>query len=679
MSPDSAMTSSPLARTELAADAAPPDARPPAPLPDLGEVEDLVASMGTALKAAQRDDGHWLFELEADATIPAEYILLQHFLGRIERADYRGVEPRIANHLRSLQGEDGGWPLFHGGELDLSASVKAYYALKLAGDAPEAPHMARARAAILAAGGAAQSNVFTRIALALFGQVPWRAVPEMPVEIMLLPRWFPFHLSKVSYWSRTVIAPLLIIMDLKPQAANPLGIDIRELFQEDPERTQYQMNATGSPLGAVFAGLDRMLRLSGPLRPRAQRQKAIKAAIEFVKERLNGEDGLGGIFPAMANAAMAFHALGYDWDEVNYRMTREAIDRLLIDRDAEQTTCQPCLSPIWDTCLAAHAVLEAGDSGASDDPSAADTVTRAFDWLLQREITEVRGDWAWRRPKAPPGGWPFQYQNAHYPDVDDTAVVVMAMDRARSETCGDAMERATQWIIAMQSKNGGWGSFDADNAFDYLNHIPFADHGALLDPPTADVSARCLSMLAQLGYGRDHTVVRRGLDYLRREQEADGSWYGRWGVNYVYGTWSVLSAFNACGEDLTAPHIRKAVAWLESRQREDGGWGEDCASYWVHRRYDAAKGSTASQTAWALLALMAAGAVESDAVRRGVAWLMAQPREGARWEEDFWTGTGFPRVFYLKYHGYSAYFPLLALARYRNLMRSNERRVPFGM
>jgi len=661
------MTSSTVAR-----DRDLPPAPAAAPLPDLDAVDALVGEMRGALKSAQRPDGHWLFELEADATIPAEYIFLQHFLGQVDTPKFRDLEPRIAAHLRAIQGGHGGWPLFYDGDLDVSASVKAYFALKLAGDDPEAPHMQRARAAILAAGGAAQSNVFTRIALALFAQVPWRAVPEMPVEIMLLPRWFPFHLSKVSYWSRTVIAPLLVVMDKKPLAANPRGVSIRELFREDPARETYNMNATGSPLGTIFAGIDRVLRLSDPLRPRAKRQKAISAAMEFVKERLNGEDGLGGIFPAMANAAMAFHVLGYDWDDPDYRLTREAIDRLLFARDDGTVTCQPCLSPIWDTCLAAHAMLEAGEPGDSD------TFTQAFDWLLAREITEVRGDWAWRRAEAPVGGWPFQYNNAHYPDVDDTAVVVMAMDRAGSEASKPAMERAAKWIIAMQSKNGGWGAFDADNAFEYLNHIPFADHGALLDPPTADVSARCLSMLAQLGYGRDHTVVRRGLDYLRREQEADGSWYGRWGVNYVYGTWSALCAFNACGEDMQAPHIRKAVTWLESRQRADGGWGEDCATYWTERRSEV-KSSTASQTAWALLGLMAAGDVDSDAVRRGIAFLQEQPRQGARWAEDYWTGNGFPRVFYLKYHGYSAYFPLWALARYRNLLRSNERRVSHGM
>ena len=641
--------------------------------PDLEAVDTIVREMTEALKSEQRADGHWLFELEADATIPSEYIMLQHFLGSIDLPAYQAVEPKIANHLRDLQGTDGGWPLFHDGDLDISATVKAYFALKLAGDDPEADHMRRAREAILARGGAAQSNVFTRIALALFHQVPWRAVPEMPVEIMLLPRWFPFHLSKVSYWSRTVIAPLLILMELKPRAANPQNVSIRELFLQAPERETYPMNATGSPLGAVFAGIDKVLRLSDPLRPRSQRRKAINAAIDFVTERLNGEDGLGGIFPAMANAAMAFHALGYDWEEPNYRTTRDAIDRLLIARSDERVTCQPCLSPIWDTCLAAHALLEAGEPGDSK------AMTGAIDWMLEREIKEVRGDWAWRRPDAPPGGWPFQYRNAHYPDVDDTAVVVMAMDRAKSEASQGAMERAATWIVAMQSKNGGWGSFDADNAFEYLNHIPFADHGALLDPPTVDVSARCLSMLAQLGYGRDHTVVRRGLDYVLREQEVDGSWYGRWGVNYIYGTWSALCALNACGQDPASQPVRRAVAWLESRQRADGGWGEDCATYWAERRSDQAKASTAMQTAWALLGLMAAGETDSDAVRRGIAFLQNHPREGARWLDKYWAGTGFPRVFYLHYHGYSAYFPLMALARYRNLMRSNDKRVAFGM
>jgi len=639
-------------------EAAPPDA----------ELERLVTQAREALKGVQQADGHWVFEFEADATIPAEYILLQHFLGEADGA----LETKIAKYLRSIQSSDGGWPLFHDGEMDLSATVKAYFALKLVGDDPAAPHMAHARAAILARGGAAQVNVFTRIALALFGQVPWHAVPEMPVEIMLLPRWFPFHLAKVSYWSRTVIVPLLILMALKPRARNPRGTRIDELFEREPESERYPMNATGDALGAFFAGLDKVLRAAGKRFPRGSRQRAIQKAVDFITPRLNGEDGLGGIFPAMANAVMAFEALGYARDHPHFVTARRAVDKLLYHRDAETAYCQPCLSPIWDTCLAAHALLEAGED--PDGPA----LQAATDWLLEREIDEVAGDWTWRRPGLAPGGWAFQYRNDYYPDVDDTAVVVMALDRAGDPRARPAIERATDWILGMQSSNGGWGAFDAENEYYYLNSIPFADHGALLDPPTVDVTARCLSMLAQLGYPRRHAAVRRGLGFLRREQEEDGSWYGRWGVNYVYGTWSALGAFNACGEDLSAPHIRKAVAWLESRQRADGGWGEDCATYWPERR-SVAKATTPSQTAWALLGLMAAGEVDNPAVRRGIAYLQRTPRDGAKWRERYYTGIGFPRVFYLAYHGYSAYFPLWAVARYRNLKRSNERSVTYGM
>lgn len=650
----------------------PYEAWSPAPL-DLPGREDarldqLIGTVQAALRELQQRDGHWVFEFEADATIPAEYIMLQHFLGDADPQRER----RIARYLRGVQGEDGGWPLFYRGEADLSATVKAYLALKLAGDDPDAPHMQRARTLILARGGAAQCNVFTRIALALFGQVPWRAVPEMPVQIMLLPRWFPFHLSKVSYWSRTVIVPLLILMALKPQARNPRGVRVDELFHRHPALERYPMNATGDALGAFFAGLDVVLRSAGQRFPKGSRKRAIDKAVEFMTARLNGEDGLGGIFPAMANAVMAFEALGRSRDDPEFALARRAVDKLLIDRGTEMTYCQPCLSPVWDTCLAAHAMLEAGED--PDGP----VLDKATDWLLAREITDVVGDWSWTRPGLQPGGWAFQYRNDHYPDVDDTAVVVMALDRAGDPRARPAIERATDWVLGMQSANGGWGAFDAENEYYYLNHIPFADHGALLDPPTVDVTARCLSMLAQLGYARSHSAIQRGLDFLRREQELDGSWFGRWGVNYVYGTWSALCAFNACDEDMDAPHIRKAVSWLQAHQRGDGGWGEDCATYWPEHRA-LTKASTPSQTAWAVLGLMAAGEVESVAVTRGIAYLERAPRSGAKWQERLYTGIGFPRVFYLNYHGYSAYFPLWALARYRNLRRSNERRVRYGM
>jgi squalene-hopene/tetraprenyl-beta-curcumene cyclase len=620
------------------------------------------------LRARQASDGHWVFELEADATIPSEYVLLNHYLGEIDDA----IEQQIAAYLRRKQGHHGGWSLYHDGEFDLSATVKAYYALKLTGDDPAAPHMRRAREAVLAAGGAARASVFVRIQLALFGQVPWRGVPWIRPEAMLMPKWAPFHIEKVSYWSRTVMVPLFVVAALKPQARNPRGVGIRELFIVPPEQeTQYQHNPTGQAIGDVFLAIDRIGRMAEPLFPRALEKAAIRRAVKFVQERLNGDDGLGGIFPAMVYARMMFDALGYPRTHPDNVTIHNAIAKLMVFRETE-AYLQPCLSPVWDTGLALHALLEAGVSG--DDGS----VAGGCRWLVERQVLDLHGDWASNRPGVRPGGWAFQYRNDHYPDVDDTAVIVMALHRASETDYEPAVDRACEWVLGMQSRNGGWGAFDADNEHYALNSIPFADHGALLDPPTADVSARCLGMLAQLGYARTHPAVARALDYLIREQEGDGSWFGRWGTNYIYGTWSVLCALNAVGEDAQAPHIRKAVAFLKSRQREDGGWGEDCASYWPERKQEV-KVSTPSQTAWALLGLMAAGEVDSPEVRRGIDYLLASPRDGGQWQEEHYNAVGFPRVFYLKYHGYSAYFPLWALSRYRNLSRGNHKTPDHGI
>ena len=634
---------------------------------DMAALDAVIVQATRALIAARAEDGHWCFELEADCTIPAEYVMLGHFLDEIDPA----LEAKIARYLRARQGAHGGWPLFHGGDLDISCSVKAYLALKLIGDDPDAPHMRRAREAILGAGGAARANVFTRIALALFGAVPWRAVPMMPIEIMLLPRWFPFHLDKVSYWSRTVIAPLLILLAHKPRARNPRGVTLDELFITPADQERHYFAERGF-IACCFTGLDRLLRLVDPLFPRRLRRRAIDRALAFTTERLNGNDGLGGIFPAMANALMAFDALGYTPDHPYRAICRGAIDRLLVI-DGDIAYCQPCLSPVWDTTLAASAL------GEIDDGAAENAVGAAADWLAERQILDGPADWQVSRPTLRPGGWAFQYQNPHYPDVDDTAVAAMVLDRAGKAEHRINIERAVEWIEGMQCGNGGWGAFDIDNDHDYLNHIPFADHGALLDPPTEDVSARCVGALCQIGHPRDHPVVRRGLAYLRDSQQDDGSWFGRWGTNYIYGTWSVLCAFNAAGEDPAAPHIRRAVRWLEDRQRADGGWGEDGATYWRERRGEV-KESTPSQSAWAVLALMAAGEAESDATRRGTDYLLAAaPGDGPRWHEDWFTAVGFPRVFFLRYHGYAAYFPLWALARYRNLKRGNAPRPAPGM
>jgi len=635
----------------------------------LAAIDMAVDRAAAALTAAQRPDGHWVFELEADCTIPAEYVLLRHYLG--EPVDEL-LEAKIGRYLRRIQSPThDGWGLFHAGGFDVSASVKAYYALKMIGDDPQSPHMARARTAILAAGGAAAVNVFTRIQLALFDAGPWSTVPTMPPELILLPRWFPIHLSKMSYWARTVVVPLLVLGALKPVARNAKGIKVDELYTGEAVRAATKAADPKWIWTKGFNALDRLLKAGDGLWPTKLRRRAIQACEAWVVERLNGEDGLGAIYPAMANSVMMFDLLGYAEDHPVRAIARQSVENLLVIKE-DEAYCQPCVSPVWDTALAAHAMLEAG--GEANIASA----DAALDWLKPRQVLDVAGDWAEERPDVRPGGWAFQYNNAHYPDLDDTAVVVMAMDRAGTAD-RTPIDRGVEWTVGLQSKNGGWGAFDADNAYDYLNNLPFADHGALLDPPTADVSARCVSMLAQLGEGSDSPRMAAAIDYLRREQEPEGSWFGRWGVNYIYGTWSVLCALNAAGFDQGDPMVARAAAWLRTIQNPDGGWGEDCDSYDLDRTGHVPAPSTASQTAWALLGLMAAGEVDSPAVARGIDWLAANQDADGLWGQEYYTGGGFPRVFYLRYHGYPKYFPLWAMARYRNLKRSNTKRVTVGM
>jgi squalene-hopene/tetraprenyl-beta-curcumene cyclase len=632
-------------------------------------IDRVITEASDALKQRQRPDGHWVFDLEADATIPAEYIMLNHYLDELEPE----VEGELADYLRSIQEDHGGWPLFYRGDFDMSATVKAYLALKLVGDDINAPHMKRAREAILRRGGAEKSNIFTRYALALYGEVPWRAVPVMPVELMLAPDWFPVTIYRISYWSRTVIAPLLILAALKPVAKNPRRVRVQELFVTPPLKIKTWLNnPTGHWGGTFFLGLDKVLRMLEPHVPKAMRQRAIDKALAFFTERLNGEDGLGAIFPAMANSVMAMEELGFAKDHPHLVTAKKSI-KLLLTKGEGKTFCQPCVSPIWDTGLAALAVLEASETRNEV------SISKSCEWLKSKQILNVKGDWIVKRPHLRPGGWAFQYNNDYYPDVDDTAVVAMALHRADPGKYAEPIARAAEWIEGMQSADGGWGAFDVDNADAYLNHVPFADHGALLDPPTADVSARCIGFLAQIGYERSHPVIARGIAYLKKDQEPDGSWFGRWGTNYIYGTWSVLNALNAAGENMNQPYIRRAVDWLLKHQSEDGGWGEDGATYWKERRYEC-KSSTPSQTSWAVLGLMAAGEVDHPAVKRGIDFIAAAPREAdGRWKEPWFTAVGFPRVFYLRYHGYAAIFPLWALARYRDLKASNSKQVRHGM
>lgn len=625
---------------------------------DSSPLDRAIAEARDALIAQQNETGYWLYELEADCTIPAEYIMMMHFLDEIDAA----LQTKIANHLRARQAEHGGWPLYHNGELDLSCTVKAYYALKLAGDDAQAPHMVKAREAILQRGGAARTNVFTRIALALFGELPWRGVPYIPVEIMLLPKWFPFHIDKVSYWSRAVMVPLFILCTRKPKAKNPRNIGIRELFTTAPEKERHYFRRAGM-LAKAFLLIDRLGRMIDPFIPSRLRERATRRAEDWFIARLNGDHGLGAIFPAMVNALQAMVILGYPADDPRRVTAKRALQKLLVVGPSS-AYCQPCVSPVWDTALAALAMQEAGD-----EPSC-DASTRALDWLKTRQLLDEPGDWRVRRPHLAGGGWAFQFANDFYPDLDDTAVVAWAMHQARdSSRYGESVRRALDWLVGMQSRDGGFAAFDADNTCYYLNKIPFADHGALLDPPTSDVTARVVTVLARIGRPQDKPALTRAIAYLRKQQEADGSWFGRWGTNYIYGTWSVLMSLAQAHIAHDDPMVRRALAWLIGKQNPDGGWGESNDSYALQERPAEEFGSTPYQTSWALLGLLSAGAAGSDAARRAADHLLHTRQADHLWNHPSHTAPGFPRVFYLRYHGYSAYFPLWALAAYRNLTR----------
>jgi squalene-hopene/tetraprenyl-beta-curcumene cyclase len=513
--------------------------------------------------------------------------------------------------------------------------------------------------------------------LALYGQISWNKVPTVPVELILLPRWFPIHLSKMSYWARTVIVPLLVLAAKKPLARNPRGIDVRELFLPDGQVASKRAPHQKWHWAVFFGALDWLLKRFEPFWPKGLRARAIGECVRWTTQRLNGEDGLGAIYPAMANSVMMYDVMGYAPDHPDRAIARKSVEKLLVVKE-DEAYCQPCVSPVWDTALVCHALMEAHTNEADA------AVARALEWLKPLQVLDVKGDWEEERRGVRPGGWAFQNNNAYYPDLDDTAVVVMALDRAKETVAPQAdyrqaISRGREWVEGLQSKNGGWGAFDADNTYSYLNNIPFADHGALLDPPTEDVTGRCIGMLAQLGEPQNSARMKDAIAYLERVQLADGSWFGRWGVNYIYGTWSALAGLNAAGIAPDHPMMKKAADWLIAIQNEDGGWGEDCNSYRLdYAGYERAP-STASQTAWALLGLMAAGEVDHPAVTRGIAHLQATQSADGLWSQEHYTGGGFPRVFYLRYHGYPRFFPLWAVARYRNLKSGNSRRVAYGL
>ena len=624
-------------------------------------LDKAISQAQSALLELQDSQGYWVFELEADCTIPSEYIMMMHYLDDIDE----NLQAKIAVYLRSRQSEDGSYPLFTGGLGEISCSVKVYYALKMAGDDIHALHMTKLREWILSQGGAAKANVFTRIALATFEQLPWRGVPYIPVEIMLLPKWFPFHIDKVSYWSRTVMIPLFILYTLKATAKNPHKVNVLELFVTHPDEEQHYFPER-TLLNKFFLGLDKLGHITRPLIPKKAHELAIQKAHDWFVERMNGEDGLGAIFPAMVNSYEALLLLGYDKNHELVVTARKAIDKLLVINEND-AYCQPCLSPVWDTGLSILALQEV--QKATPNQTTSDSLANAYTWLKSKQLLDEPGDWQISRPNVKGGGWAFQFNNPHYPDVDDTAVVAFAMAEAENAAeLNDSIHQATRWIAEMQSKNGGYGAFDVDNTYYYLNEIPFADHGALLDPPTSDVSARCAMLMGKVAKNHPEyaDALTRTIDYLRTEQEPNGSWFGRWGTNYVYGTWSVLLALEQTNLPKTDDLYTKAATWLKSVQRADGGWGEDNYSY--HDTSFSAKYhfSTAFQTAWAVLALCAAGEAHSAETKAGIDFILRTQKADGVWNDKCFTAPGFPKVFYLKYHGYDKFFPLWALARYRN-------------
>jgi squalene-hopene/tetraprenyl-beta-curcumene cyclase len=619
-----------------------------------------------SLLSQQDPAGYWVAELEADATITSEYLLLRRWLGIADPE----LEAKAVRHLQGIQLADGGWPIYHNGPADLSATVKAYFALKLAGVPPGAPEMLRARQTVLELGGITKVNVFTRILLALFGEFDWRGVPCMPVEICLLPRWFYFNLHQISYWSRTVLVPLLIIFAHRPVRPVPRFARLDELHLVPRDQATYSLPRDPEIFTwrNFFLVVDCLLRIHDRFVPRSFRRPAIEVATRWMLERMQGEGGLGGIFPAMANSVIALTALGYPLDHPAVRKALAAIDALRIET-ADSLRVQPCLSPVWDTALTINALVEAGIP--PDHPA----LVRAGAWLLSKQ-TQRSGDWRLKSPRTEPGGWAFQFENEFYPDVDDTAVVLMALRKIRlpdEEAKTRAIARGLNWVLALQGSDGGWGAYDKDNNRMIFNRIPFADHGALMDPSTEDLAGRVLEAFGYLGFRSDEPAAAKALAFLKRRQCWDGSWYGRWGVNYLYGTWSVLAGLASVGEDREGSHVRKAVAWLLTRQNPDGGWGESCYTYGDARTAGMGK-STASQTAWALLGLLHAGEVGSPAVDRGIRFLLETRAPQGFWEEREFTGTGFPRVFYLRYHGYARYFPLWALALYRRCLQDDGAR-----
>jgi squalene-hopene/tetraprenyl-beta-curcumene cyclase len=639
-----------------------------------GARDELLARLDEAIRRAQEraldhqhPDGYWHAPLEACVGMDAQYIIFNRFMGRAPAE----TERRLAANILVQQSADGSWPLYEGGPGHLSTTIEAYFALKLAGIGKDHAALRLARAWILAAGGLAKAGVFTRFFLAYFGQYPWAGLPAVPVEVNLVPPWFPVNIYKLSSWARETLVPITILAARRPRVTLPPHAGVEELWIRPPTPADLAF-PKGERLMSwqrAFWVVDRVLHRLGRISWKPLRARALARAEQWILERQEPDGGWGGIQPPMINCVMALRALGYPDDHPAVRRGLEAIDSFLVEHEG-RLFFQPCISPTWDTALMAKALLDAGVPGSHP------ALVRAADWLLDRQIHRP-GDWSVYNPTLPPGGWAFEFENRWYPDVDDTAVILMGLRRiAASDPARQhrAIATGTAWALGMQSRNGGFGAFDTDNDARFLNEIPFADMKAMIDPPTEDLTGRLLELMGVSGYDLGDPRARRAHAFVLRTQRADGSWWGRWGANFVYGTWSVLAGLRAIGDDLDAAHVRRAVAWLEAHQNDDGGWGETLASY----DDEALAGigpSTPSQTAWALLGLLAGEEPVSAAVRRGVAHLLATQRPDGGWDERGFTGTGFPSHFYLRYWMYRDYFPLMALGQVRaRLARAEDER-----
>jgi squalene-hopene/tetraprenyl-beta-curcumene cyclase len=639
----------PSARQDLAQSYAPNDI----------ELSQAIVGAQENLLRQQKPDGQWCGELIVDSTLCSDYVVFMHWCGEVDTQ----LQRRCVRHILKRQLPDGGWNNYHDGPSEINASAKAYFALKLAACSADAPFMQEARSNIMRLGGIPQMNTFSKLYLALLGQFPWKYLPTTPVEMVLLPSWAPFHIYKMSSWSRAMLVPLAIINHFKPTRAlhgekqlhelYPLGTEQGDLRLPRSERFWTWRN--------FFLRVDDVLKFLRPLGFRPLRRRALEEAERWMLERIGeGSDGLAAVYPAMLNCLIALRALGYSKRNPVYAKAQKDFAGLFVD-DPDDFRIQPCLSPVWDTAIN---IISLAESGVSPEHPA---LRKAADWLVSKEV-RIRGDWAVNNPHPEASGWAFEYNNVYYPDTDDTGMVLMALRLVRPKdqrSLDEIFRRAVGWQLSFQCRDGGWAAFDKNVTTPWLEDMPFADHNAILDPTCSDLTARTLELLGYIGFDAKAQCVRDAIQYLIDTQDDDGSWYGRWGVNYIYGTWQVLRGLRAIGQDMTQDWILRARDWLESCQNSDGGWGETCATY----EHPGAKGigeSTASQTAWAIMGICACGDLDRPSIQRGLRFLLGSQKPDGSWGEQQITGTGFPRVFYLKYDMYRQNFPLLALATYVN-------------